>query len=484
LFQGSAANPERGSGSCRAFLVGRGLGLNHSRTMDRGGTALLPPPTPMSQRSLSTPGPKTKSYMGAYSLQSFGKGTNENQDAYVASGNGNKFLTAVFDGHGEKGKRISEFAKSTLSKSLFAHKELHNDPRGALEAAYRDTQNQIERTHGPDAAESGTTAVACYQHRDRLLIANVGDSRAVLGRCDTARKSGLKAVELTSDQKPSRPDEKARVLALGGKVDQMCFPVWNGRGGVRLMRGGPERVMDSSGFGGLAMSRSLGDLSLRPYVSSQPEVFERKLDSKDRFLVLGSDGVWDQLSSQEAVDIASRVSDPNQAAREITNQARRRWQSETEGLLSDDITAVVVRLEHDNEISGASTATAGQSRTSQNLSRTDQNFFRARPGSGAATPAAHAGDRRDGGNRMDRLERLDRSDRNQSNRLSQTIGGPSGFQRESFPSLGQRRSGNHSEGNRNLARSRSEPGLGQRGRHTFHGAGSMRRNDLMPAAGR
>lgn len=427
--------------------------------------------------------------MGAYSLQSFGKGTNENQDCFVASGNGSKFLAGVFDGHGEKGKRISEFAKSALSKSLFSHKDLHNNPCMALESAFRDTQHQIERTHGPDAAESGTTAVACYQHKDRLLVANVGDSRAVLGRCDTARKGGLKAVELTSDHKPSRPDEKKRILDSGGKVDQLCFPVWNAGGGVRLMRGGPERVMDSSGFGGLAMSRSLGDLSLRPYVSSQPEVFERKLDNKDRCLVLATDGVWDQMSNQEAIDIASRVNDPAHAAREITNQARRRWQSETEGLLSDDITAVVVRLEHDQENVGASTAPPVHARTSQ-------NFFRGRPGSGAVTPTMHGGDRRDqlGASMSDlgrRGERPQTNTMDRPNRLSQTMGGPGSSQRDFFPGAA-RRTGNNSEGSRQPGRmghSRSDPNLLKgrdrdgSGRHSTHG-GHARRNDLLPPAGR
>jgi len=188
--------------------------------------------------------------------------------------------------------------------------------------------------------------VSAYQHRDRLLVANVGDSRAVLGRCDTARKN-LRAVDLSDDQKPSRADERQRIEKAGGTVDQMAIPVFV-KGSVRWMRGGPERVMDKSGMGGLAMSRSLGDLSLRPFVSSQPEVREHRLDSRDRVLILGSDGVWDQLSSQEAVDIAHRHQDPNSAAREIAGVARRRWKTTTDGTLSDDITAVVMRLGGDS----------------------------------------------------------------------------------------------------------------------------------------
>lgn len=443
--------------------------------------------------------------MGAHTLQSFGKGTNENQDCFVASSNGSKFLAAVFDGHGEKGKRISEFSKSALSKNLFSHKDLHNDPRSALESAYRDTQNQIERTHGPDAGESGTTAVACYQHRDRLLIANVGDSRAVLGRCDTARKGGFKAVELTSDQKPSRADEKQRILKAGGKVDQLIFPMRNAGGGVRLVRGGPERVMDSSGFGGLAMSRSLGDLSLRPYVSSLPEVYERKLDSKDRFLVLGSDGVWDMMSSQECIDIACRVHDPTQAAKEISNQARRRWQSETEGLLSDDITAVVVRLDHDHEKGSAASSNAVSSTAMPRHARTSSNFFRSQcmPGAdrpeGCMAPLNGGAERHhrscpapfatDYGERRD--ERRDNGGSRTPNRMSQTNGGrarrePWAAQPPSHTSEGNSRFG--ASAPIQLGHSRSEPSVGVKGgvgRHTIHGPGAFRgRNDLMRPAGR
>jgi len=51
----------------------------------------------------------------------------------------------------------------------------------------------------------------------------------------------------------------------------------------------------------LAMSRSLGDLSFRPYVISQPELRERQLNHKDKVIILGSDGVWDRMAFQEAV---------------------------------------------------------------------------------------------------------------------------------------------------------------------------------------
>lgn len=360
----------------------RGLGASGAGSV----ASLVPPSTPASHHGAESSaggdrrGNGPRAATGASTIQNFGK-DNENQDAYItsATSTGTKCFVGVFDGHGEKGKRMSNFARSHLAKSLFAHQDIHTDPKNALERAYMKTQEEIERLHGSEAHQSGTTAVAAYQHRDRLLVANVGDSRAVLGRVDTARKN-YSAVDLSSDHKPSRPDERERVTKAGGVVDQMAFPIMH-NGAVRWIRGGPERVMDKNGMGGLAMSRSLGDLSLRPYITAQPEIYERRLDSRDKVLVLGSDGVWDHVSSQEAVDIAGRHADPNQAAREITSVARRRWQKETDGMMSDDITAVVVKLDNRSPPGSSERATASRGGGSSpasvrsNLGRTTATGF-------------------------------------------------------------------------------------------------------------
>lgn len=155
----------------------------------------------------------------------------------------------------------------------------------------------------------------------------------------------MRAVELSSDQKPCRIDERRRILSAGGVVQQSQYPMRQGPGPPRLMRVGPERVWDRTGCCGLGVSRSLGDCSMHPFVVANPELLERRLEMNDKVIILGSDGVWDRLRSQEAVDIASRHTDPTSAAREITEVARQRWHHETQGRVSDDITAVVVRLE-------------------------------------------------------------------------------------------------------------------------------------------
>merc|ERR1719272_1678723 len=121
---------------------------------------------------------------------------------------------------------------------------------------------------------SGTTAVAAYLNKDNLAVANVGDSRAVIGRCGTAcsraSQASLCAIDLSDDHKPDRKDEKYRIEQQGGKVGQSLFPVSEDMfGNVKFARAGPARVMGQDGMSGLAMSRSLGDTYLHPHVIAQ-----------------------------------------------------------------------------------------------------------------------------------------------------------------------------------------------------------------------
>ncbi|CAE8691207.1 unnamed protein product, partial [Polarella glacialis] len=135
----------------------------------------------------------------------------------------------------------------------------------------------------------------------------------------------------------------------GGNVHPSTHQMRQSYGGPPvLVKVGPDRVWDRTGRCGLCVTRSLGDLSMHPFVIAVPEVTERTLSSKDKVLVLGSDGVFDRMDSQEAVDIAAKHSDPNVAAREITTICRQRWHEETGGQLSDDITAVVMHLDYSN----------------------------------------------------------------------------------------------------------------------------------------
>ena len=91
------------------------------------------------------------------------------------------------------------------------------------------------------------------------------------------------AVPITNDHKPELTAERRRIESLGGFVSYI----------------GCWRAM-----GILAMSRAIGDLFLKPYVSAEPEVSVVPVGASDEFVVLGSDGLWDVIGKPEA---ASRV---------------------------------------------------------------------------------------------------------------------------------------------------------------------------------
>ncbi|KAM0870346.1 hypothetical protein ACQ4PT_040046 [Festuca glaucescens] len=131
----------------------------------------------------------------------------------------------------------------------------------------------------PVAPETvGTTAVVSVICSSHIIVSNCGDSRAVLCR-------GKQPVPLSVDHKPNREDEYARIEAAGGKVIQ-----WNG-----------YRV-----FGVLAMSRSIGDRYLKPWIIPVPEVTIVPRAKDDECLVLASDGLWDVLSNEEVCDVARK----------------------------------------------------------------------------------------------------------------------------------------------------------------------------------
>ena len=158
-------------------------------------------------------------------------------------------------------------------------------------------ENQVCRL--PDSpVTAGATSVVAAVRGDTVIVANAGDSRAVLcnlkkgANTDPLRDAESK--DLTEDQKPDTPAERKRIVAAGGYVSK-ASPLY-----------GPARVwIGAMGIGpGLAMSRSLGDHAVADIgVHAEPEVHEEALDAHDRCLILASDGVWEFLTNENVARI-------------------------------------------------------------------------------------------------------------------------------------------------------------------------------------
>nr|GLL39928.1 probable protein phosphatase 2C 50 isoform X1 [Ipomoea trifida] len=167
--------------------------------------------------------------------------------------------------------------KEQWEKALFSCFQKVDDEVGGISRS--DNGFESDAAVDPIAPEAvGSTAVVSIVCPTHIIVANCGDSRAVLCR-------GKSAMPLSVDHKPNREDEYSRIEALGGKVIN-----WDG-----------HRVS-----GVLAVSRSIGDRYLRPYVIPEPEMTFTPRAKEDECLILASDGLWDVMANEEVCDVARR----------------------------------------------------------------------------------------------------------------------------------------------------------------------------------
>lgn len=144
---------------------------------------------------------------------------------------------------------------------------------------------------------------------------------------------------LSVDHKPDLVEEYSRITEAGGRV----FSIRYSDGVV-----GPPRVwLGSSNIPGLAMSRSIGDFVVHQVgVVSTPDMYEVDLDpSTDRIVVIATDGLWDQVSNEEAISIAAKHKDAKKAVSALVELARSRWLHNEKSI--DDITVCIIYLQDD-----------------------------------------------------------------------------------------------------------------------------------------
>ncbi len=186
----------------------------------------------------------------------------------------------IFDGHG--GNLVSKYLKEHLPKYFFTNTEKIDSVKNHdyLKKVFNRMQEKIIKDV-PQSKHMGSTCLVLQLEKYKsdmynILITNAGDCRAVL--CNEYNI----AQQLTKDHKPMHWEEKIRIEALGGKITKDSG--------------------DDPRINGLAVSRSFGDLDVVPYCTHVPEIFNYKVNINSKFVILACDGVWDVLSSQDAVD--------------------------------------------------------------------------------------------------------------------------------------------------------------------------------------
>lgn len=185
---------------------------------------------------------------------------------------------AVYDGHG--GANIAQHAGKHLHKYVTRRPEYGSDMRKALQRGFLDIDEAMLNDDSLKEQMAGSTAVTVLIKNDRLYCANAGDSRAIA--C-----VGGKLDVLSFDHKPNNTNELERIKKAGGYVEY-------------------NRV---NGY--LALSRALGDFSLKrntnvlpeeQVVTAWPDIEERQVSEDWEFMVIACDGIWDVLPSQSVLE--------------------------------------------------------------------------------------------------------------------------------------------------------------------------------------
>lgn len=272
-------------------------------------------------------------------------------------------MLGMFDGHGEDGHYAAEIASEGLPKLIFRELRAHAETEAVVNAfdeaavaAFADMHLVLEdltaaaygqrhcmqQAAAPwplnslplfDARASGTTATLALIMDGLVCLAHVGDSKAVLG---VLRGGAWHVLELTRDHTPDLPGERKRIEASGAQVIATGPPTARS---VRVRS--PRQPWPM-----INMSRSLGDLHAHTQglsIEAECRVCRELVDKpyEEAVLVVASDGVWDVIDAESAVEIVcSRREDPD-AATALSREAFARWaQRGLQEGYSDDITAI------------------------------------------------------------------------------------------------------------------------------------------------
>lgn len=277
-------------------------------------------------------------------------------------------FVGVYDGHG--GPDAARF----ISDHLFLHLMKHAREKGTisediLRSAFSATEDGfltlVRRTCGikPIIAAIGSCCLVGVIWRGTLYVANLGDSRAVIG--SLGRSNKIVSEQLNKEHNASMEEVRQELRTLhpnDSHIVIMKQGVWRIKGIIQVSRSigdaylkRPEFSLDPS-FPRFQLPEPLGP----PVLSAEPSVYTRVLRPEDRFIIFASDGLWEHMTNQEAVKIVHNNPRQGIAKRLLKvcmTEAGRKSNMKYDELKKaesgfrrqyhDDITIVVIFIDHD-----------------------------------------------------------------------------------------------------------------------------------------
>ena len=250
----------------------------------------------------------------------------------------------IFDGHGGEG--CSEFLKNNLLNYLLENKNFPYDIKTSLTESFDKAEEEFFKLKcGEDlehSDKSGSCALVCLLFDNKIYIANLGDSRAIM-----SMNYGSKVKQLTNDHKPDNPKEFERLIKNGSKVygddnddpnrDPSKLNFIKDKAELEKYKANnktSEEIVFREYPSDLAVTRTIGDIKSKKKefggkqgsIINKPDIYIHDINSTDDFVVMGCDGIFDDLTNQEVSDAAwlvfkSEAKEKNYDIHELTQDA-------------------------------------------------------------------------------------------------------------------------------------------------------------------
>ncbi|GAB2224447.1 hypothetical protein Droror1_Dr00005207 [Drosera rotundifolia] len=286
-------------------------------------------------------------------------------------------FVGVYDGHGgpETSRYINEHMFQHLKR--FAAEE-HCMSVEVIKKAFQATEEgffaQVVRQWAvkPQMAAVGSCCLVGIVCGSTLYVANVGDSRAVMGKVIKATGEVL-PIQLSDEHNVSIESVRREMHSMHPDDSQIVVlkhNVWRVKGIIQISRSIGDVYLKKCEYNRepLYAKFRVREPFKKPILSAEPSVTVTELQPEDQFVIFASDGLWEHLSNQEAVDIVHK-GPHNGSARRLVKAALQEAAKKREMRYSDlkkiergvrrhfhdDITVVVIFLES-NLVSRGSSA--------------------------------------------------------------------------------------------------------------------------------
>ena len=288
----------------------------------------------------------------------------------------------IYDGHG--GSKCADFLRDSLHKIIFSNEYFPENVEKAIKNGFLKAENEflntiaIDKNTGNILDRSGSCAILTIIVDNIIYVANVGDSRGIM-----SISGGKEYKIITTDHKPSNENEQKRIIQSGGEVYQTQTPINsisnvsenlnpnsndtntkvneinNNNNQINQILIGPYRVLP----GRLSVSRTIGDIEAKSIqfggnpqvIIPLPDVFSFDLQKIDvDFIILGCDGIYDQLSNEEILDSGWLIFPSNEIGNDINEKCGILVDFILKASMArksfDNVTCVVISLKDEKEM--------------------------------------------------------------------------------------------------------------------------------------